>query len=264
MLIRTLPLLLVGCGLDSSYFFDSSGTYFGHTERGYAITDFDEWGDSARRMADGAIEYSGVATVTLRHTEVHRVDALAIVDPLARGGRRMLGTSDLTTGDERVFAFDVEEDAIVFGDFDGGVFVAANGDGTYGVYTGSFVGRIDDDAIQLADDGYEAWKLVQEYNQFSDTSRHALTLAFAMALQPLVPARSLQMCAAPHCGGSSTQVRVFDESAPGAGVSGYGVDKSTGGDPVSGRRICDTFEAFCLCLACEISAEREDACLPCD
>ena len=243
MSIRPLFLLvLAGCGLDPSYFPDTSGTFLARPDLGFSVTEFDEWGPSARRSADGSIEYFGEAKVTLRFDDARQVEALGLVAPVAAGGRRSLATVDLTTGDERVFSFDVEEGAVVFGDFEGGVFVLANGDGSYGVYTGRFDGPLDPEGFEHASDGYEAWRLVQGFNTFSDTSRHALALAYAMSQMPLVQARTYSVCELPyHC-----TSRMAEE------------------DPATNTRICSIFSEFCVCLLCEISAERGDDCLPCD
>ena len=243
-ILISVLVLVGGCGLDARYFPDTSGTFLESEIYGLKVTDFAEWGDSARRTADGSIEYFGEATVSIRGAGDHRVQALGQVGPLRQGGRRSLVTVDLETGQERSYVFDAEQGALMFGDFEGGVFVLSNDDGSYTTFTGRFDAPSAEDEQVQVEDGFAAWRLIRDRAEVA-TSRHALVLAFAMAQSRLVPARGVYDWVGDH-------VRVAAWDDPSSGDLGAGVV------------ICTDFRELCACILCDIGDYSGEQCAPCD
>lgn len=229
-----LPMLVLGCSdspevvdtaIPVAFKVDSSGTYFGDAKLGFSVTEFEEWGQSAERLADGAIELTGSAMVNLPGQDSHEIEAIAHIDPVSKGASRFFSTLDTVTNVERVYHYDTNENVVVIGDFDGGVFVYGNPDGSYDVVTSRFDTPASTDEYVRASDGYEAYALVNKYNEFTSGSPHAMLLAVSMGQHKLADARSIGVCINPGC--------------------------STGcADAADGPVICELFDELCVCAVC--------------
>ena len=125
------------------------------------------------------------------------------------------------------------------GDFDGGVFVFGNPDGSYDVVTSTFDQPASEDEYQHAEDGIAAWHIVNDYNEFTGGSPHGVLMALAMGHAPSLDARSVNRCTEPNCGEDLL---------------------SNGAD---GPIICDLFAELCDCLMCWSFDGTTEACNAC-
>ncbi len=220
----------------SDYQFDSSGTFLDIPEFGVSITEFEEWGSSARLRPNGTVELEGTALVTIDGMGARDIWTVAIVEPLSEGGRRALATVDESTGASRMYYFDEAENFVSIGDEDGGVLVFGNADGSYDVVTARFDQLGNRDEYEHAEDGIAAWKLVQQYNEFTSTSAYSLVMAYAMGQSPSLAARSMV-----DVGGN------------------YGTQLAA-----DGPAVCDIFNALCVCALCSVSTTPEPQCDFCE
>jgi len=100
---------------------------------------------------------------------------------LADGGGMGILFSEPDTGDERYFIYDEQESWIGIGDDIAGAAVAKNPDGTYSVWT--YVGEnFEQEDFVEVENGYEALRIVETYNEFMSTSPYILLAAYAAAL----------------------------------------------------------------------------------
>ncbi len=207
---------------------------------GLKITEFEEWSDSAEVDEDGATELFGEALVSIEGREAHRVDAYALIDSVASGARRTFVAKDLEDETERVFHYDPTDNFIVIGDFEGGVFIFGNPDGTYEVVSSIFEEDPNEDEIQTTDDGFEVFRIVSTFNEFRSTSPHSLLMALYMARGPLIEARGgARYCEEPACG-------------------------SGGAPSADGPVICQGFPELCDCVGCYTAAQQgAPHCAPC-
>ena len=184
---------------------------------------------------DGSITFDVEGVVALAGSESRHVAVTEDLENVASGARQTLITEDLATGEVRWFHYDPGDNAVVIGDEYGGVFVFQNPDGTYDVVTSLFDDPVDEADYQFADDGYAAWELVQQYNEFQTTSKFSLLMAYAMAQAPALATRSIQACVYP--------CNYTRATAP---------------------AVCQTFKAFCDCVACHAAGAGEncDLCAP--
>jgi len=164
---------------------------------------------------DGRIEVEGLGS--------WEVSLMTIVDPASLGGQTSIFVSNLDLTEERYFLFDPVENYITIGDLTKGVAVSKNPDTTYDVW--AFDGDTMD-TLTTVDNGFEALKLVEEYNEFTEISPFILLTAFAVAHGPPPEARAADV--------------------PVTSVAGA-------------TPVCDIFKEFCDCAACLV-LEREGAC----
>lgn len=186
---------------------------------------------------DGTIELDYDAKVSIEGKGERDVLVFTIVEPLAMGGRQTILTVETSSGAERYFHLESELDAVVVGDELGGVFVFHNPDDSYDVVTAEFDQPASEDQYEHAEDGYAAWQLIQQYNQFTDASAFNLIMAYAAAQMPTFEARQMQECDLPLCIGG------------------------LGGQAASSPPVCQTFQAFCDCVACAAAGAGESCSL---
>ena len=215
---------------------DTGGTYFESLTLGAKVTGLEELGESIEYAPDGSIELDGEAVVEIEGQGKRAVLMLLSFDTVANGGRQTLLTVDLETDEERVMHYEPEDNALVIGDMEGGVFLFGNPDGSYDVVTSLFDEDVDDALFEHAEDGYAAWQLLQEYNQFTSTSNFSLMLAYAAAQRLAPDARGIGELSGPKA--------VDSPSSP--------------GDP-----ICRAFADLCDCIACQASGKGA-ACSLCE
>ncbi|MCA9637425.1 MAG: hypothetical protein KC420_15470 [Myxococcales bacterium] len=176
-------------------------------------------------MNDGTIEVEGLGTWEIATTSV--------VDPVAMGGTTSIFVSNADLSEERYFLYDPVEGYITIGDFTKGVAVSKNPDGTYDVWA------FDGDAMDTTttvDNGFEALKLVEQYNDFTQISPYILLTAFAAAHIPTPE---------PRC---TSYQEGYQQKEP---------DWRAATPPV-----CEIFQEFCDCAACLV-LDRQGACAPC-
>lgn len=114
------------------------------------------------------------------------------------------------------------------------MFVYNNEDGTYDVVTLKF--------DQPAADSTAARKLVAKYNEFTESSPHALLVAVALGGGPLLSARIGGTCHVPDC------------------PKGCG----TGTVPeADGPVLCETFDRLCTCSICYATGLKGGKCDDC-
>lgn len=186
---------------------------------GLSITGFEEFASSAEYLDDGTVELFGDASVTIDGKGTHQVTVAEYVDAVANGARETLFVTDDTDGTERVFHYEPDDNAVVIGDAEGGVFVFQNPDGSYDVVTATFDAPASEDTYVHANDGYEAYQIVKDYNELTTSSPHSILLAYGLALTAAPESR--------------------DSGADGTGAT----------PPV----VCSVFKAFCDCVACDFS-----------
>jgi len=174
--------------------------------------------DDGRQTAfdDGTIEVEGLGSWEISLT--------TIVDPASLGGQTSIFVSNADLTEERYFLFDPVENYITIGDLTKGVALSKNPDSTYDVW--AFDGD-SMDTLTTVDNGFEALKLVEKYNEFTEISPFILLTAFAVAHGPVPEARM--------------EVQAFSSNVAAA------------------TPVCDIFKEFCDCAACLV-LEREGAC----
>ena len=180
---------------------------------------------------DGSSDATAYGIITVEGLGSREIDMWQIQDSLADGGATTLFLTDVETGDERYFLYDQVQNYITIGDLTKGVAVSRNPDDTYEVWT--FDGD-DQDQLLTVDDGYEALKLVEQYNGFTGISPHVLLSAFVLALSP-----------------GDLEARLDGASEP-----------NDGSQVASDPAVCALFEEFCVCAACLV-LDRAGACEPC-
>ena len=164
------------------------------------------------------------------------MDVWQLQDSLADGGAATIFITEVETGNERYFLYDQNEGYITIGDFEQGVSVSANPDGTYDLW--AFVGDEQDDFLTV-DNGLEALKIVATYNEFTETSPYILLMAFSAALTP-----------------SDLEARMP------TGGQGSGLPNVPGSMNADKPAVCSIFSEFCQCAACLV-LDRKGACEPC-
>ena len=157
----------------------------------------------------------------------NQIRATTIVAPMAMGGETTLMVANLDGSDERYFLYDPVQNYITIGDYTKGAAVAKNPDGTYAVW--AFDGTHNRDQELRVPDGFEALKLVEQYNTFKTISPYILLSAIAFA-----------HASAPEARGSLI------------------VQSNTAAAPV----VCDIFKEFCDCAACLV-LKRQGSCALC-
>ncbi|MBL9106168.1 MAG: hypothetical protein JNL82_34920 [Myxococcales bacterium] len=172
---------------------------------------------------DGAQIFADDGTITVEGLGEHAFSTMTIVDPAALGGQVSFFVSNLDLSEERYFLYDPVENYVTIGDLTRGVAVSKNPDDTYDVW--AFDGDAMDQFLTVAD-GYEALKVVEQYNEFRTISPYLLLMAFSAAHGATPEARSPQSCT-----------------------------KDTAASPP----VCEIFKEFCDCAACLV-LDRQGAC----
>lgn len=193
------------------------------------------WGISLSQFEVDAFLVGDDGTQLLIDDGVITVDGLGeqevstetIISPASQGGQLSFFVSNLDLSDERYFLYDQVENYITIGDLTRGVAVSKNPDGTYDVW--AFDGEAMDN-FSTVPNGYEALKLVEQYNDFKSISPYLLLTAFAAAHTGTPEARTMSLL-------SQSNVA---ESPP----------------------VCEIFKEFCDCAACLV-LDRQGACDPC-
>lgn len=209
-------LSLGGCGDDNpvpAYLKDTWGI---------RITGFT--GDLAV-AADGTQSYDGTGRITVDGLGTKELKSTTLVSPMAQGGDVTLFLSNLDGSDERYFLYDQVQSYITVGDLQKGVAVSRNPNGSYEVW--AFDGD-NKDRFLTVPDGFEALRLVEQYNSFKTISPYILLAAVAVGHTSTPEAR--------------VPVRCSDTAAT----------------PV----VCDIFKEFCDCAACLV-LNRQGACSQC-
>lgn len=175
---------------------------------------------------DGVQIFSGDGTITVEGLGEHSFSTMTIVDPAALGGQVSFFVSNLDLSDERYFLYDPVENYVTIGDLTRGVAVSKNPDETYDIW--AFDGDSMDQFLTVAD-GYEALRVVEQYNEFKSISPYLLLMAFSAAHAATPEARSTPSCST---------------------------------DTAATPPVCEIFKEFCDCAACLV-LDRPGACDPC-
>ena len=178
---------------------------------------------------DGTQINDGTGTITVAGLGSANIASSTIISPMAEGCETTLTVSNIGGSDERYFLYDPVQNYITIGDYTRGVAVSKNPDSTYDVWV--FDDSIKKDMDVTVPNGYEALKLVEQYNGFKAISPYILLTAFAFAHTP----------------------------APEARCGGYGWLQTTTASP---QAVCDIFKEFCDCAACLV-LNRRGACTQC-
>lgn len=148
-----------------------------------------------------------------------------IVSSAQDGGDTTLFVSLPDLADERYFLYDLDQNYITIGDLEQGAAVSRNPDGSYELWT--FVGETNDNFLTVPN-GFEALKVVEQYNSFKGISPYILLTAFAFAHHSTFEARSPMPC----------------------------------GDTAATPVVCDIFKESCDCAACSV-LNKAGACDQC-
>ena len=175
---------------------------------------------------DGTQVLTDDGVITVDGLGAYEVSTETIISPASQGGQVSFFVSNLDLTDERYFLYDQVENYITIGDLTRGVAVSKNPDGTYDVW--AFDGDAMDQFLTVPN-GYEALKLVEQYNEFKTLPPYLLLTAFAAAQTATPEARF----------GLFTQ---YNTAAP--------------------PPVCEIFKEFCDCAACLV-LDRQGACDPC-
>lgn len=163
---------------------------------------------------DGVITVDGLGS--------QEVSTQTVIDPAASGGQVTFFVANADLSEERYFLFDQVENYVTIGDLTRGVAVSKNPDDTYDVW--AFDGEAMDQFSTVAN-GYEALKLVEEYNDFKTISPYIMLMAIAAAHTTLPESRIPMTC----------------------------------GDTALSPPVCEIFKEFCDCAACLV-LDRRGAC----
>ncbi|MCO4763324.1 MAG: hypothetical protein KC502_17540 [Myxococcales bacterium] len=229
LLIGTLLVATAGCATQEKTADTGQTVSLDMPAFGLTVTGFEEFAASLEYKADGSVEMVGDASVTIDGLGTHEISVAEFIDPAAKGARETLFVTDETTKTDRFFHYDPGDNAVVVGGAKGGVFVFQNPDGTYDVVEATFDDPPEKDKYTHAPDGYAAYELVKNYKEFSNTSPHAMLMAYALAQH-----------AAPESRGSPCG------------------DICVGATP---PQVCGIFKAFCDCVACDFSGLGDNCAL---
>ena len=178
---------------------------------------------------DGTQVFSDDGVITVDGLGEYEVSTETIISPVSQGGQVSFFVSNLDLSDERYFLFDQVENYITIGDLTRGVAVSKNPDNTYDVW--AFDGDAMD-SFSTVPNGFEALKLVEQYNDFKSIPPYLLLTAFAAAHNGTPEAR-IPLC------------------LPGLKCR----DQSVAAQPP----VCELFKEFCDCAACLV-LDRQGAC----
>lgn len=178
---------------------------------------------------DGTQVHSDDGVITVEGLGEYEVSTETIISPASQGGQVSFFVSNLDLSDQRYFLYDQVENYITIGDLTRGVAVSKNPDNTYDVW--AFDGDAMD-SFSTVPNGYEALKLVEQYNDFKTLPPYLLLTAFAAAHNPTPEAR-IPLC-------------VIDNSCAKTQVAAQ-------------PPVCELFKEFCDCAACLV-LDRQGAC----
>jgi len=176
---------------------------------------------------DGTQVLTDDGVITVEGLGEYEVSTETIISPTSQGGQVSFFVSNLDLSDERYFLYDQVENYITIGDLTRGVAVSKNPDDTYDVW--AFDGEAMD-SFSTVPNGYEALKLVEQYNEFKTLPPYLLLTAFGAAHNATPEARG------------TIPVGVQNTAAP--------------------APVCEIFKEFCDCAACLV-LDRQGACEPC-
>lgn len=178
---------------------------------------------------DGTQVHSDDGVITVEGLGEYEVSTETIISPASQGGQVSFFVSNLDLSDQRYFLYDQVENYITIGDLTRGVAVSKNPDNTYDVW--AFDGDAMD-SFSTVPNGFEALKLVEQYNDFKSIPPYLLLTAFASAHNPTPEAR-IPLC-------------VIDNSCAKTQVAAQ-------------PPVCELFKEFCDCAACLV-LDRQGAC----
>ncbi len=173
---------------------------------------------------DGTQVFTDDGVITVDGLGEYEVSTETIISPASEGGQVSFFVSNLDLSDERYFLYDQVENYITIGDLTRGVAVSKNPDGTYDIW--AFDGDAMD-SFSTVPNGYEALKLVEQYNDFKSIPPYLLLTAFAAAHN------------------ATTEARM--------------VIKAELGNSAAPPPVCEIFKEFCDCAACLV-LDRQGAC----
>lgn len=176
---------------------------------------------------DGSQFYTGEGKISVDGLGSSDISIETIVDSAANGGATTFFVKNVDGSNERYFLYDRVENYITIGDLTKGTAISKNPDGTYEIW--AFEGETKEQFL-TAPDGYEALKIVEQYNGFKGISPYILLTAIAVAHTSTPEARFVTQCTV----------------------------SNTAETPV----VCDIFEEFCECAACLV-LERQGKCEAC-
>lgn len=177
--------------------------------------------------ADGTQHHNNDARITVDGLGTRDISSQTTISPQAQGGDVTLFVSNPDGSDERCFHYNLGENYITIGSQTKGVAIDQNPDGTYEIW--AFDGP-NKDTFLTAPNGFEALRIVEQYNEFKTISPFILLSAFAFAHDEIPEAR----------------LRVFCNS----------------GASAAKPAVCEIFKEFCDCAACLV-LNRRGACAPC-
>ncbi len=190
---------------------------------GIAVSDFE--GDAFIVGDDGTQVLLDDGVITVDGLGSQEVSTETIISPASQGGQISFFVANADLSEERYFLFDQVENYVTIGDLTRGVAVSKNPDGTYDVW--AFDGEAMDQFLTVPN-GYEALKLVEQYNDFKSISPYIMLMAFAAAHTTVPEARFPIRC----------------------------------GDTAVTPPVCEIFKEFCDCAACLV-LDRQGACELC-
>lgn len=173
---------------------------------------------------EGTQIHTSTGRITVDGLGTSEISVQTTVQPVAQGGETTLYVYHLDGSQERYFVYDQVHDDIEFGTPTQGVAVGRNPDGTYQVWAYDNANK--DQELQVQN-GFEALKVVEQYNEYKTISPYIFLTAFAVAHTSAPEARSVINCLADN----------------------------TADAPV----VCDLFKEFCDCAACLV-LKRQGAC----
>ncbi|MBK8265561.1 MAG: hypothetical protein IPK80_30055 [Nannocystis sp.] len=178
---------------------------------------------------DGTQVFLDDGVITVDGLGEYEVSTETIISPASQGGQVSFFVSNPDLSDQRYFLYDQVENYITIGDLTRGVAVSKNPDGTYDVW--AFDGDAMD-SFSTVPNGFEALKLVEQYNEFKTLPPYLLLTAFAAAHNATPEARI------PLCN--------INNSCP-------------KGQLAAQPPVCELFKEFCDCAACLV-LDRQGAC----
>lgn len=158
----------------------------------------------------------------------------------AEGGGVLLLLEDTATGDYRYFEYNPSDNYLRFSQTaagdprtfpERGATVQGNADGSYTVWTFDDSKSFDRENEQRAANGYEAMKLVEQYNDFASITPHIMLAAFAFGNTHVPEPRSTA-----DCGNTEAAAR---------------------------PPVCTLFKEFCECVACSTLGRTAETCAQC-
>ncbi|MCO4760922.1 MAG: hypothetical protein KC502_05420 [Myxococcales bacterium] len=179
-------------------------------------------GTSNRRQTNkgGQVRMEESTSITIRGLGSHKVKAVVVDEPIAKGGKQTTTVTDISKGTTTEFSYVPGTNSITISDGKSRVSIVQNPNHTYSVDG------------KPAKDGKAVVALLRNKPAYRGANPHGVMLAYAYAHAPNAAAKNTQNCDLPSCCET--------------GVS------------ATPPAVCSVFRDVCECVACDKTGHAKD------